>query len=123
MMRPLGMPPMPSAMSSPSDPVDVASGGPPSAQVALAYRGRVEKAEASGDGNRRGGGECEPSAGSPSRSEPEPERGRTTFEHPCGLLDPPARPASVMVAPRARKSASSDPVAREFRGRTMTVLR
>lgn len=30
--------------------VDVASGEPPDAQVALAYRGRVEKAEASGDG-------------------------------------------------------------------------
>lgn len=30
--------------------VDVASGQPPKAQVALAYRGRVEKAEASGDG-------------------------------------------------------------------------
>ena len=30
--------------------VDVASGEPPQAQVALAYRGRVEKAESSGDG-------------------------------------------------------------------------
>lgn len=30
--------------------VDVASGEPPRAQVALAYRGRVEKAESSGDG-------------------------------------------------------------------------
>ena len=30
--------------------VDVSSDGPPSAEVALAYRGRIEKAEASGDG-------------------------------------------------------------------------